>query len=137
LENKNKEIAKEEETQRLAILLLDKITRRLEGLGDIDSQNIEEALKILGENQRIMTGTRTVYTTHTPINPMGYSYSTVTSRTESVKGYDVDKWKRILYMSDTETAKSIISRIKNLPTEPNARYEALKLLTETYIGVKK
>jgi hypothetical protein len=40
-------------------------------------------------------------------------------------------------MSDTETAKSIISRIKNLPTEAGARYEALKLLTETYIGVKK
>ena len=42
LENKNTEIAKEEETQRLAKLLLDKITRRLEGFGDIDSQNIKE-----------------------------------------------------------------------------------------------
>ena len=137
LENKTKEIAKEEETRRLALLLLEKITRRLEGLGDIDSQNIEEALKILEENQ-IVKGRKLVETeVYDGSTETSTKFKAWVTDEYRVEGYDADKWKRVLQMSDTETAKSIISRIKNLPTEAGARYEALKLLTETYIGVKK
>lgn len=137
LENKNKEIAKEEETQRLAILLLDKITRRLEGLGDIDSQNIKDALKILEENQEFKGRRLVENDVYDGSTGTFTKYKAWVTDEYKVEGYDANKWKRVLEMSDTETAKSIISRIKNLPTEAGARYEALKLLTETYIGVKK
>lgn len=137
LENKNKEIAKEEETQRLAILLLDKITRRLEGLGDIDSQNIKEALKILEENQEFKGRKLVENDVYDGSTGTITKYKAWVTDEYKIEGYDANKWRRVLQMSDTETAKSIISGIKNLPAEAGARYEALKLLTETYIGVKK
>ena len=122
-------------------IILDRLTRKMAGLTDYDQSRIEEALKILGDNQTIMTGTRTVYTTHTPINPMGYSYSTVTSRSENVyenvKGYDVNKWRSFLENADSSTVHQLLYQLKNLPSDPKLRFEKINALTNTYIGGNK
>lgn len=141
IQQKPKELEQEEKMAKNINIILDRLTRKMAGLTDYDKSRIEEVLKILGDNQTIMTGTRTVYTTHTPINPMGYSYSTVTTRTENVyenvKGYDANRWRTFLQESDSATVHQLLYQLKNLPSDPKLRFEKINALTNTYIGGNK